>query len=337
MRPAENSLLSVVIPSYCEGSGVVETLAAVTEVLRDAAIPHELIVIDDGSTDDTWSFLERACATYPRLRAIRFSRNFGKEASIWAGLRHASGGAVLVMDADLQHPPERIPEMYRIWRESRVDVVEAVKTHRGREPLKNRVGARLFYALMNRLSGFDLDRATDFKLLDRRAVDLLLRLEERNLFFRGIVAWMGFERAQVTFSVPERTHGRSKWTFVRLAGLFTRSLTAFSTLPLQLITLAGALFLLFSLILGTKVFLQWWMGEAVEGFTTVILLLEIIGSLLMLSLGILGTYLARIYEEVKRRPLYVEAAVIASEPTAQPAGIEHEDAPAETRRPGPEA
>ena len=328
MRPAENTMLSVVIPSYCEGSGVIETIDAVAGVLRDAGISYEIIVIDDGSTDDTWSFLERARPEHPRLRAIRFSRNFGKEAAIWAGLRHASGGAVLVMDADLQHPPERIPEMHRIWRDTRVDVVEAVKTHRGKEPLLNRLGARLFYALMNRLSGFDLDRATDFKLLDRRAVDLLLRLEERNLFFRGIVAWMGFKRARVAFSVPDRTRGRSKWTFVKLAGLFTRSITAFSTLPLQLITLAGFLFLIFSLILGTKVFVQWWMGEAVEGFTTVILLLEIIGSLLMLSLGILGTYLARIYEEVKRRPLYVEAAVLEPEPSA----IDPDDAPAETRR-----
>ncbi len=333
MRLPATPLLSVVIPSYCEGSGVIETLDVVAGVLRKAAIPHELIVIDDGSTDDTWSFLENACATYPRLRAVRFSRNFGKEASIWAGLRHASGDAVLVMDADLQHPPGLIPEMYRIWREARVDVVEAVKTHRSREPLLNRLGARLFYTLMNRLSGFDLDRATDFKLLDRRAVDLLLHLEERNLFFRGIVAWMGFERAQVSFEVPERAHGRSKWTLVKLAGLFTRSITAFSTLPLQLITLAGVLFLLFSLILGTKVFAQWWMGEAVEGFTTVILLLEIIGSLLMLSLGILGTYLARIYEEVKRRPLYVEAAVLASEPSDRPPMVDPDEAPAGSRPP----
>ncbi|GIV58999.1 MAG: glycosyltransferase [Rhodothermaceae bacterium] len=313
--PSPSILLSVVIPVYNEGAGVLEVLRAVEPPLRACAPSHEILFVDDGSQDDTWAFIRQACDDRTGVRGIRLTRNFGKEAALWAGLAQARGQAVLVMDGDLQHPPALIPRMIELWQQTGVEVVEAIKMDRGNEKLLHRLGARAFYTLMNRLSGFGLERSSDFKLLDRRAVDQLLRLEERNLFFRGLVAWMGFERLQIPFSVPERAQGRSKWSFPKLAAFFTRSITSFSTLPLQLITLAGLLFLVFALVLGTKVFVQWWMGQAVEGFTTVILLLEIIGSLLMLSLGVIGLYLARIYEEVKRRPRSVIRETLPRSPS----------------------
>ncbi len=302
-------VLSVVIPAYCEGPSIARSIAAVTAVLHEMDVRYELILVDDGSTDDTWYYIERAADEHPEVRAIRFGRNFGKEAAMFAGFDCALGNAVVVMDADLQHPPQLLPELYRVWAAGEAEVVEAVKTRRANEPVKNRVGSKLFYFLMNRLSGFDLTGASDFKLMDRSVVDALVQLEERNFFFRGMIAWLGFRRVQIPLIVPERIEGRSKWTLGKLTSLFAHAITSFSMLPLQLITLAGLCFLGFSVVLGGTVLWQWFTGEAVEGFTTVILLLEIIGSLLMLSLGIIGTYLARIYEEVKRRPRYVVTQV----------------------------
>ncbi len=302
--------LSVVIPVYDEGAGVLDVLGAITPLLLSQGLSHEIIFVDDGSGDDTWTYIEQACQSRKNVRGLRLTRNFGKDAAVWAGLEAARGEAVLVMDGDRQHPPALIPRMVRLWHETGVDVVEAIKVDRGTESAMHRAGARLFYGLMNHLAGFRLERSSDFKLLSRRAVEALLRLEERNLFFRGLVAWMGFSCMQVPFEVPERTRGRSKWSLRRLVAFSVRSITAFSTLPLHLITGAGVLFLVFALILGAKVLYQWWTGEAVEGFTTVILLQEIIGSLLMLSLGIIGLYLARIYEEVKRRPRSVIREVL---------------------------
>lgn len=297
--------LSLIVPAFQEADGLPASLRAIERAARDAALPFELIAIDDGSTDGTWDVLQALGHELPALVALRLSRNFGKEAAICAGLDYSAGDACIVLDADLQHPPDLIPEMVRRWRDEGWDVVEAVKAHRGREPGWQRWLSRTFYRTAAALTGYDLENGSDFKLLDKRVVEAWRRFGERETFFRGLVAWLGFRRTQVFFDVPARRNGRSRWSFRALFGLAVHALTSFSSLPLQLVTVLGVTMLLFSVGVGAQAMRLWLQNRAVPGFTTVILLQLIIGGFLMISLGIIGTYVARIYDEVKARPRYV--------------------------------
>jgi glycosyltransferase involved in cell wall biosynthesis len=255
------------------------------------------------------------------VRALRLSRNFGKESALCAGLEHARGDAVIVIDADGQHPPSLIPEMVRVWQSSGADVVEAVKRRRGRESLSSKVGAQLFYFVLNRLSGFHFKGASDFKLMSRKAVDAWLNMRERNVFFRGMTVWMGFTSVQIPFEVVPRSVGQSTWSVLKRLKLALVGITAFSSFPLHLVTFAGLIFLGISVLLGLETVYLKVAGRAVSGFATVILLELIIGSLLMISLGIIGEYLARIYEEVKGRPRYLVKESI--EPGEKPSVQRH--------------
>lgn len=309
---AHEIFLSVVIPVYREGKHLRSVLAAVRDALDAAAVSYEIILIDDGSPDDTWAVIAEAVKAFPMMRAIRLSRNFGKESAVCAGLEMARGDGVVVMDGDGQHPPALLPEMVRVWRETKADIVEAVKADRGAESFFGKLSAGLFYVIWNNLSGFELKGASDFKLMSRRVVDAWLELGERNVFFRGMTAWLGFTRAQIPFNVAGRAGGQTGWSWLRRLRLALTGISAFSSLPLQLITFAGLFFLLFSIVFGLYTLVLQLAGRSVSGFATVILLLLIIGSLLMISLGIIGEYLARIYEEVKRRPRYVVTQLIES-------------------------
>ncbi len=325
--------LSVVVPVYGEAAGLQSFVAELATVLDGLEDPYELVIVDDGSADGTWSVLAELASSYPRLNALRLSRNFGKEAALSAGLNAARGEAVVVMDGDLQHPPALIPEMVRLWSEADIDVVEAVKERRGSESVWSRWRAGLFYGLLDRLSGYDLRGASDFKLMDRRVVEAWQSMGERALFFRGMIAWLGFRHAQVRFTVPARHSGRSKWKLVTLVRLATNAVTSFSSFPLQFVTVAGLVFLGFSVVLGAQTLYEKFVGHAVDGFTTVILLLLIVGSLLMLSLGIIGSYIARIYEEVKGRPRYVVADMLGK--GSAEASLPIEDGGGDVRVPAP--
>lgn len=302
--------LSVVIPVYCEGAFLQEVLAKIQNAVEGINEPYELILVDDGSTDNTWEVVRKVSKTYKMLKSVRLSRNFGKEAALSAGLDRAQGKIVITMDGDLQHPPSLIPEMVRIWRESEPDIVEAIKTDRGNESVIGRLGATFFYYIMNKLSGYNIRGASDFKLMNRHVVDAWRSMNERNLFFRGMSAWLGFKRIQIPFEVPERIGGSSRWSFLRLLRLSLGGVTAFSSLPLHFISLMGGLILCISIILGIQTLYFKFSGRAVSGFATVILLLLLIGSVIMIGLGIIGEYIARIYEEVKGRPRYVVAEEI---------------------------
>ncbi len=306
----KKEFLSVVMPVYREASHIGTVLAAIRDALAEVNVSFEFVLVDDGSPDETWLVLKEQAKTFPMLRAARLSRNFGKELALCAGLEMARGDAVVVMDSDGQHPPSLLPEMVRTWRETGVDIVEATKITRGKETFFSKITAGLFYLIWNKLSGFELKGASDYKLLNRRAVNAYLQMGERNVFFRGMTAWLGFSRAQIPFEVAGRVGGQSGWSILRLIGLALTAITAFSALPLQIITFAGVFFLLFAVAFGAQTLFVMLTGNAVSGFATVILLLLIIGSLLMISLGIIGEYLARIYEEVKGRPRYVVAQSI---------------------------
>lgn len=299
--------LSIVLPAFREGAHLSRSLAEIVAGLRRNDLDFELIVVDDGSDDDSWESLCRAAEEIGELRAISFTRNFGKEAAIMAGLSHAVGKAVVVMDADLQHPPELIPDMVRLWREQGCEIVNAVKSDRGKESAWSRFAASTFYDLFAKFSGLPIKNGSDFKLLDRKVVDAYCNLPERQLFFRGIVSWFGYRQCSIPFQVRKRTAGDAKWSTIARALMATNAFTAFSAVPLQFVTLVGLLTLIVGFGLGVQTLFVWATGRAVEGFTTVILLLLGIGAVLMISLGIIGQYLAKIYDELKARPRYLIA------------------------------
>ena len=303
-------LISVVIPLYNEGSHLRELVSDLRKALQQTGCRFEIVVIDDGSSDDTWAKIKDEARLCSDLRAIRLSRNFGKELALCAGFERARGNAVIVMDGDGQHPPSLLPLMIETWRTSGADIIEAVKRRRGRESLASKFGALTFYVILNKLSGFDLKGASDFKLIDHRVLDTWLTMRERNVFFRGMTAWMGFRTIRIPFEVAPRRAGKSGWSYLRRAKLALIGITTFSSFPLRLVTFAGMIFFLFAVGLGVQTLYLKLAGRAFTGFATVILLELIIGSLLMISLGIIGEYLARIYEEVKGRPRYIVAESI---------------------------
>jgi polyisoprenyl-phosphate glycosyltransferase len=297
---------SIVIPVYCESKGLPDLLKELGKVLYPLNKPFEVIIIDDGSSDDTWAILKQQYEYYPELKAIRLSRNFGKEYALSAGLESAQGAAIIIMDGDLQHPPELIPVMIECWHKGPgIDIIEAVKTRRSKENLIHRIGAKIFYGILHKTSGYDLRGASDYKLLDRKVLNAWLQMREHNLFFRGMSVWLGFNRLQISFQVPDRLSGRTRWSINHLVTLAITGVTSFSSLPLHFVTLSGATFLMIAAIFIVQTLWLKLIGKAVDGFTTVIILLLIIGSLLMISLGIIGIYLSRIYEEVKHRPRYL--------------------------------
>ena len=302
------ALLSIVLPAYNEEQNIANTSRVLSELLEENGIDYELVFISDGSRDGTFAQIQKAAEENPRIRGAEFSRNFGKEAGIFAGLEMAAGDAVIVMDCDLQHPPQVIPEMWQKWQDG-AEVVEGIKSGRGKESVGHKLSAGLFYRIMSMLIKMDMTASSDFKLLDRKVVDVLLGLPERNTFFRALSFWTGFRTEAVRYEVQERKYGESKWSFWSLMKYAISNATSFSTLPLQLVTVMGMVSILFSLVLGVQTLVKFLMGNAVEGFTTVILLILIIGGFLMLSLGIIGHYIARIYEEVKGRPKYIISKV----------------------------
>ena len=297
-------LLSIVLPAYNEEQNIPNTVKVLTGMLTENDIDYELVFVSDGSRDATFAQIQKAAEENPKVRGAEFSRNFGKEAAIFAGLSLAAGDAVVVMDCDLQHPPEVVLEMWKLWRGG-AEVVEGIKESRGRESLAHKLSAGLFYKVMSRLIKMDMNASSDFKLLDRKVVDVLLGLPERNTFFRALSFWAGFRREYVSYQVQERQFGESKWSTLSLMKYAVTNATSFSTLPLQLVTVMGMISILFSVVLFIQTFVKYLSGTAVEGFTTVILLILVIGGFLMLSLGVIGHYIARIYEEVKGRPKYI--------------------------------
>lgn len=297
-------MLSVIIPAYNEKENIERTAKTVSKILEEEKISFELVFISDGSMDGTYEEICRLAALDGRVRGAEFSRNFGKEAAIFAGLELSAGDACIVMDCDLQHPPEVIPEMYRLWQDG-YEVVEGIKKSRGKESILHGMSAGLFYGIMSRMMRMDMRSSSDFKLLDRKVVNVLLGLGERNTFFRALSFWAGFRAAKVEYEVQERAFGSSKWSFRSLVRYAVSNVTSFSTIPLQMVTVMGMVSIIFSVILALQTLVKYLTGTAVEGFTTVILLILIIGGFIMISLGIIGHYLARIYEEVKGRPRYI--------------------------------
>lgn len=300
-----DSLLSVVIPIYQEGSHIKSSVKVIENVLIEHKIIYEFILVDDGSRDNTWSELKSLAKDNDHIMIIRLSRNFGKESALCAGIEYAQGDMVLVMDGDLQHPPEIIPAMVNAWLNEGYDLVDGVKRSRGKENLIYRAFAKFFYYLIYKSSDVHLGKASDYKLMDRKVVEAWKELPERAVFFRGMSAWVGFERKEIEFDVAERVNGKTKWSLIRLIRLAVNAITSYTSIPLHFITLLGIVMFFGAFILGLHTLFMKVSGRASDGFTTVILLLLLIGSAIMTSLGIIGIYLTKIYKEVKARPRYL--------------------------------
>lgn len=297
-------MLSVVIPAFNEQEMVPAAAEQIDGILSRAGIPHELIFIDDGSRDATWAEIRAESEHRDTVRGVHFSRNFRKEAAIFAGLQAADGDCVAVIDCDLQHPPEKLVEMYRLW-EQGVEVVEGVKTDRGEESLAHRVAAKTFYRLISEATHIDMTRASDFKLLDRKAVNVLLSMREKRAFFRALSSWIGFRTAEVPYEVRERAAGESKWSTWLLIIYALSNITAFTSLPLHLITGCGAASFLAALIVGIVSIVRLAMGRVVTGLTGAVILLLFLSGLIMVGLGIIGYYLGNIYMEIQDRPRFI--------------------------------
>lgn len=296
-------MISVVIPAYNEQENIpvaAERLGGILAPLSE----YELIFVDDGSKDGTWALIKQLSETDEHIRGLHFSRNFGKEGAIFAGLKAAEGDCVAVIDCDLQHPPELLEKMYSAWKGG-AEVVEAIKSSRGHEGLIYKLFAKTFYRMMKNSSDIDLDGASDYKLMDRKVVDALNEMPERLTFFRALSSWVGFTTEKIEFDVEPRNAGKTKWSFRKLFKYALSSITSFTNVPMHIITVTGVLFFIFAVILGIQTIVNFCMGTAADGFSTVILLLLIIGSILMLGIGIVGYYMSKIYEEIKQRPRYI--------------------------------
>ena len=302
-------MLSVVMPIYNETQiavGVERTIG----VLEKANIPYELILVDDGSTNNAWNEMTDLAAKHETITAIALSRNFGKESALCAGLDAVRGDCCICIDSDMQHPPEIIPEMYRLWRDEGYEVVEGVKKARIKENPIYRFCAKSFYGILKKISGIDLQNASDFRLLDKLALDAWRSMPEKETFFRGMSSWIGFRRTQVYFDVAEREIGTSRWSTKALVRLAVNAITSYSSVPLYFATMFGVLFLIFFVIMFVQTLYMKLRGYAQSGFTTVIILQLIIGSVIMINIGIIGIYIKKIYEEAKNRPRYIVRRVV---------------------------
>ena len=305
-----NKLCSCIVPCFNEEKVIPIYYDEMQKVMKqEENIEFEIIFVDDGSKDGTLEIMRKLSEQDPKVHYISFSRNFGKEAAIVAGLAQASGNAVAVMDCDLQHPPEVLVKMYRLW-EQGYEVVEGIKKSRGTETVFHRKSAGFFYRIMSRATGFNMENASDFKLLDRKAVESVLSMPERSMFFRATSSWVGFKSTSVLFEVQEREAGESKWSTGSLIRYAFRNIVAFTTLPLQFVTIGAGGCFICSLLLLIYSLVRYFTGHAVEGYTTLLIVMLFIGSAVMMSLGIIGYYIARIYEEVKRRPRYIVSRII---------------------------
>jgi glycosyltransferase involved in cell wall biosynthesis len=309
-------LVSVVIPAHNEEPGIARATEVIGGVLDSCYVRWEIIVVDDGSRDRTFERVREIATHEPRVKGIRFSRNFGKESALLAGLSHAFGDAVITIDADLQHPPSLIPQMIEHWRGG-AKVVDAVKRNRDTDGPLTRLRAHLFNALLSKLGGIHIENSSDFKLLDRIVVDTIARMmPERKRFYRGLADWVGYQRVSLPFDVAERETGQGKWSLWKLVELALTATISFTSAPLRIVTVLGFCTLVFGFVVGAEALVSWFQGIAVSGFTTTIATLLIIGSTIMISLGIIGEYIAKIYDEIKARPAYLVEGVVGLVDTA---------------------
>jgi glycosyltransferase involved in cell wall biosynthesis len=305
-RSATGRLLSLVVPMHNEADGLAAFFVRVDEALAPLSLRVEIVCVDDGSRDTTYALLAERAKRDDRLRLIRLSRNFGKEAALTAGLDAAAGDLVVPLDADLQDPPELIPEFVRLW-EVGYDVVYGVRADRSSDSHAKRLTADLFYRLFNLISQYPIPHSTgDFRLMDRQVVEALKQLPERNRFMKGLFSWVGFNQVGVPYARPAREAGATSWGYLRLWRFAIDGLTSFTTAPLRVWTSVGLVAALLAVVFAIGIVIHVLVaGRDVPGYASLMVVLLFGFALQMLALGILGEYIGRMYEEVKQRPIYM--------------------------------
>lgn len=296
--------IDIIIPCCNEEENIDFIIDEIERYIKNLNYKYEFTFIDDGSTDDTYNKLAALAKTRKDINIIKLSRNFGKESALKAGIQLCDADAAVVIDGDLQHPPYMIPSLISEW-EKGANIVDAVKKQRQKENIIIRFLSVTFYRLMNNLTNMDFAGSSDYKLIDRKAMDHLKTLNEKNRFFRGLTNWIGLQHCKIEFNVENRKSGKSKWGLMQLLRLSLDAITAYTSKPLHIVTFLGFFTLLFSVILGLQTLYNKIVGHAVSGFTTVILITLILSSIIMISMGIFGMYLSRIYDEVKSRPVFI--------------------------------
>ncbi|MBI5163543.1 MAG: glycosyltransferase family 2 protein [Magnetospirillum sp.] len=306
IRPADHPTLSLVVPMFNEAENLDRLFERLAEVAASTGLGYEIVCVDDGSRDDTVARLIEHHRREPRIKVVELSRNFGKELALTAGLQHTRGDAVVMIDADLQHPPERILDMIVKWREG-YEMVIAVRRDREKEGLLKRTFARLFYWGFAKVSDIELPRgAGDFRLLDRKVVEVLNAMPEHARFMKGLYAWVGFRQVSIPFDVAPRAAGTTKFNLFRLWRLAVDGITSFTDVPLKVWTFVGMLAAAFGLLYGILFIVKTMiLGIDVPGYPSLIVAIMFFGGVQLISLGVIGEYLGRIFSEVKARPLYV--------------------------------
>ncbi len=306
-----NPVISAVIPAHNESQGIELAVKKIADILTGCVDEKwEIIIVDDGSSDQTYAKIRALSEQDNRIKGIALSRNFGKENALLAGLDYATGKAIITIDADLQHPPGFIPEMIEKW-QAGAKIVHAVKRSREHDSLAKKSAAYFINLLISELGGINVKNSSDFKLLDREIVDIFThQLSEKQRFFRGLTSWIGFDEDYIEFDVANREGDESKWSFWSLLELSITALTSFTSFPLHIITLLGFLTLILGFFVASDAIWSLVNNQSVSGYNTIIICLLLIGSFVMISLGIIGEYIAKIYDEVKGRPHYLIKASV---------------------------
>lgn len=299
--------ISLIVPCYNEEANIKPFYNAITKIFDGKIVDDadfELMFINDGSKDNTLSEIRALHEEDRRVKCVSFSRNFGKEAALFAGIRNVSGDCTVLLDADLQHPPFVLIEMYKKWKEG-YEVVEGVKSDRGKESFFHNLFTKVFYGMISKAVGMDMKNSSDYKLLDKKVVAELAKLKERNTFFRALSFWVGFNKTTVYYEVAERANGISKWSTKSLIKYAINNVICFSYTPLHIITVVGCIFTVFGIGVAIDALVSFFIGKAASGFPTLIGITLIGFGGIMTCLGIIGVYIAQIYDEVKGRPQYI--------------------------------
>ena len=297
--------ISIIIPLFNEEGNITVLYANLISVLEKISSEYEIVFVDDGSKDRSFELISKICQENSKVLGISLSRNFGHQIALTAGLEHSSAEVIITMDADMQHPPEVILSLYEKYKQG-YDIVNSIRTETADSSVFKKITSRYFYKIINTLSDIHIEPASaDFRLMNRKTVDAFLKLKEKDRFTRGIISWMGFKQAQVEYTAPERFSGKSKYSLFKMFNFAVDGITSFSAKPLRISFYAGLIVSFVGLLYAIYAVVEYFKGNTSPGWASTLVSILIIGGIQLISIGIIGEYLARVFNEAKNRPLYL--------------------------------